>query len=102
MTTNTVSIEIISKMLNEAIVAKDKIRVLTIVKMLSETIRKDPVAVKWFVAPSNLTGIHDLLVEHMDISPKMLMIKNRESNRQRRAFLMVQAMENAIKRAIDG
>lgn len=95
-----ISIEAVTKLLFEAIEAKDKVKTLGLVLQLKEQVRSDPVAVKWIADPTNLKKIHDALVEHLDVPPKAMMIKHRIPHRQRRALLFVEGIENGVRRII--
>lgn len=95
-----ISIETITKKLFEAIEEKNAHRTLAFVLELKESVRTDPVAVKWIADPTNLKRVHDALVEHLDVPPKAMMIKNRIPHRQRRALMFVEGIENGVRRIV--
>jgi hypothetical protein len=100
MNATKISIEVIAKLLEEAITNKDKTRTMTLVQMMKEEVRTDPVAVKWVVDPKNLTHLHDLLEENLGVPRKLMRVSGRSPNRQRRAYMFMDAMEHGVKRIL--
>lgn len=54
--------------------------------------------VTWISEPANLTRVHQALAEDLNVPPRALAIKRVLMSRPQRAYLLVQAMEIAIKR----
>ena len=54
--------------------------------------------VAWISEPPNLLAVHQNLVKHLTVPPKLLAIKRANMSRVRRAVLLMQAMESGIKR----
>lgn len=63
---------------------------------------KDPTIgaeyVAWISEPSNLTKLHNSLIDNLQIPPRLLSIKRAQMPRARKVALLVQAMELAIRR----
>lgn len=95
-----ISIEVIASMLEDAILNKDKSRTMALIVRLKEEVRTDPVAVKWIVDPKNLTHLHDILEEHLEVPRKVMRVSIRHPNRQRRAYMFVEAMEHGVRRIL--
>ena len=95
--TMMINIDTLGTKLVEAIESKDKVRINAIISMMEDCL-PDPIAVKWITEPVNISNIHNKLVEHMGVHPKLLMLKTRVPNRNRRAGLFVQVLKNAMTR----
>lgn len=95
-----ISIEVIIAKLNEAIADKDGVRTLGFILKLKDAVRTDPKAVKWIADPSNLQALHTSLTENLGVPAKAMLLKNRIDNRQKRAHLFVEAIENGVRRTI--
>lgn len=95
-----ISIETFSTMFDEAIENKDGERTLLLVLELKELVRNDPLAIKWITEPTNINHIHEQLVEHLEVPQKAMRLRNPIPNRQRRAWLFVEALENGIRRVV--
>lgn len=67
---------------------------------LNELVRTNAETAKWLTEPQNITNLHNLIVNNFNISPRLLMLKNRTPNRGLRAVLFAKSMENAIRRKI--
>lgn len=100
MTTTKISIETIATMLEQAIVNKDKVRTMSLIATMKEAVRTDPVAVKWLVDPGNISRIHELLEEHLEVPAKVMRVSGRAPNRQRRAYMFMEAIEHGVKRVL--
>lgn len=100
MSVTKISIEVIAKLLEEAIVNKDKTRTMSLVTMMKEEVRTDPVAVKWVADPKNLSHLHDLLEENLKVPRKLMRVQGRSPNRQRRAYMFMEAMEHGVRRIL--
>ena len=96
-----IDIEVISDMITTTANEADVKKLYRLVVKLREAVERDPAAVKWIVEPRNIKTIHDSLVNGIGISPKSLMIKGRVPNRQRRAIMMVHAIERSVKKVLD-
>ena len=101
MSMTDVSIATVSELLEATILKKDLVKTLAIVLELKEKLRGDPVAVKWITEPSNIKNLQEMLTEHLEIPAKLMMLKNKMPNRQKRAHMFVQAMENGLRRVLD-
>lgn len=91
----------IGKLLIDAILSKDAKQTLMQIQQFKENMRNKEVGaeyVMWITEPVNLTNIHSKLVEILGIPPRLLSIRRMEMNRTQKAVLLVQAMENALKR----
>lgn len=95
-----VSIETIADLLEEAIEDADAEKTLLLILEMKKAVSTDPVAVKWVVDPKNLSHIQSLLVENLDISQRMMRVKDRSEHRQKRAYMFVEAMEHAVRRVL--
>jgi hypothetical protein len=92
--------EIIGDMIISSSKENDIKKVYMLINKLRDSVETDPVAVKWLVEPKNIKSIHDALVDGIGISSNSLMIKGPVPNRQRRAIMMVHAMERSVKKAL--
>lgn len=54
--------------------------------------------VMWISEPTNLTKVHQAIVDNLDIPQRAMAIIRRLMSRTQRAVLLTQAMEIAIKR----
>jgi hypothetical protein len=54
--------------------------------------------VMWISEPANLTKVHQALATDLGVPPRAMAIKRIVMNRTQRALLLLQAMENGIKR----
>jgi hypothetical protein len=54
--------------------------------------------VLWISEPVNLTAVHKALVDELSIPQRLLAIKRMKFTRTQRAIMLMQAMENAVKR----
>lgn len=102
MTTNNISIEVLTDMLHKTIEEKDIQKTLMLVTKLKEMVRSDAEAVKWISEPANLTKLQASLVENLEIPHKLMLIKGRIPHKQRRAMLFMEAMEAAVRKVING
>jgi hypothetical protein len=96
----TISVETIVALLENAIEDGDAERTLMLVGELKKSLATTPEAVRWVTEPNNLTALHDMLVEHLDVPQKVMRVKERSENRARRAHMFVEAMEHGIKRVL--
>ncbi len=81
--------------------SKDAAASLAKVQLFSEQMRDvahGAEYVTWITEPVNLTSVHKALTEHLGILPRAMAIKRATISRTRKAMLLVQAMELAIKR----
>jgi hypothetical protein len=54
--------------------------------------------VMWISEPTNLTKVHNAIVDNLGVEPRAMAIRRRLMSRTQRAELLTQAMEIAIKR----
>jgi hypothetical protein len=88
-------------LLMAAIESKDAQQSLAEVHRFKEHMRNVDVGanyVMWITEPVNLTKVHKALAEDLDVPPRLLAIRRTMLNRTQRAVLLVQAIENGIKR----
>lgn len=52
----------------------------------------------WVITPVNITLLHNLLVEHMGITPRGLKVAVRNKPHHMRGILFFKAMNNAVQR----
>lgn len=52
----------------------------------------------WITTPSNITMLHEKLVDEMGVIQKNMQLKNRITHRQRRAVMFIKAMINGVER----
>lgn len=64
---------------------------------MSET-TAGPSFVIWITEPVNLTKLHKGLAEDLMIPPRLLAIKRMNMSRTKKAMLLIQAMEIAVKK----
>lgn len=67
-----------------------------------ENFMKDPLVGSeystWISEPVNLTNVHKVLIEELEIPPRAMAIKKMLMSRTQRAMLLVKAMGIAVKR----
>ena len=100
MSTINVSIGTIISLLEETIKDKNAMKTLALVLELKAKVLTDAETIKWITEPANIKNIHDLLVEHLEVPPKMMMLKTKISHKQKRANLFVQAIENGVRKVL--
>jgi hypothetical protein len=97
----TVSVSEFSSKLTETIKSKDASASLLLIQQFKE-LMKDPSVgseyVIWITEPGNLSSLHRILIENLNIHPRLLAIKRVSSSRTLKAVLLVQAVELAIKK----
>lgn len=74
---------------------------LTEVQQFKEKMRDATVGtdfVLWITEPVNLTSVHKALADDLNVPPRLLVIRRMAMSRTQRAVLLVQAIENAIKK----
>lgn len=76
--------------------------VLFLLKKLKEMVAEDLEVAKKMSDPTVIDAFHNALVEHVGVKPNSLKLKNRESSRQRRAYLLAQAMYNGVLKTTNG
>lgn len=54
--------------------------------------------VGWITEPTNLTIVHRLLIDNLNIPPKLLAIRRSHMTRTQKAVLLMQAIEISVKR----
>lgn len=82
--------------LKDLILKKDKAEVLSCLEKIQNVVLDDDDLSGEITTPAVLTELHTLLIQHMDVAPKNMRLRNRIPNRKRRAFLFVQAMKNGV------
>ena len=85
----------------DAIKSKDAKESLLQVQQFKKNMRDQETGanyVLWVTEPINLTSVHNSLVEDLGIPPRLLAIRRSSINRTQKAVLLIQAIENAIKR----
>ena len=85
----------------EAIASKDAQQSLSQVQQFKENMRNTTVGadyVMWITEPVNLTKVHKALAEDLSVPPRLLAIRRAAMNRTQKAVLLMQAIENSIKR----
>ena len=90
------------ELLLETIKSKDALKSYTQVQQFKQMMRDVTVGadyVLWISEPANLTKVHQALAEDLSVPPRAMAIKRVQMTRTQRAVLLVQAMENAIKRS---
>jgi len=91
----------IGQKLFAAIKSKDALQSLTEVQQFKENMRDTTVGtdfVLWITEPVNLTSVHKALAEDLNVPPRLLVIRRMAMSRTQRAVLLVQAIENAIRK----
>lgn len=85
--------------LKEAIRNKDKELVKTLLEdTQSKIVAGDAETINALVTPVEITELHKLLTEHLEVPPKTMMVKGRITTRPRRAALFCRAMLNGLSR----
>jgi hypothetical protein len=89
------------ELLLETIKSKDVQKSMTQVQqfiafMKDQTVGADYVA--WISEPVNLTRVHKALADDLGVPPRAMAIKRMQMTRTRKAYMLVQAMEIAIRR----
>ena len=84
--------------LKSSIESNDKEGVILVLDKLEEQVaqKNNAELVKWVTEPQNITELHRMLIEHMNVIPRAMMLKTRVPNRYRRAFLFIKAMKNGV------
>ena len=85
----------------EVIKSKDAQQSLSKVRQYKEKMRDTTVGVDyvtWITEPANLTRVHKTLAEDLGVPPRLLAIKRVAMSRTQKAVLLVQAIENAIRK----
>lgn len=85
----------------ESILSKDAQQSLSQVQQFRENMKNTTVGadyVMWITEPVNLTKVHKALAEDLGVPPRLLAIRRAAMNRTQKAVLLMQAVENAIKR----
>jgi len=85
----------------ESIKSKDVQESVSQVQQFIANIKDATVAndyVMWISEPVNLTRVHQALAEDLSVPPRLLAIRRVLMSRTRRAILLMNAMEAAIKK----
>lgn len=85
----------------DVIKSKDARGSLSKVQQYREKMRDTTVGVDyvmWITEPANLTQVHKALAEDLGVPPRILAIKRVSMTRTQKAVLLVQAIENGIKK----
>ena len=61
----------------------------------------DDELIREIVEPSVITELHALLIEHLEVNPRGIKLKQRVPLRNRRARLFLQAMRNGVSKVED-
>lgn len=80
---------------------KDGKLILEQIRLFDQGMRTPAVGadyVNWITTPTNLNLIHKLLIDNLNIPPKILSIRRASLNRTQTAVLLVRAIEMAVKR----
>ena len=85
--------------LKEVIEKGSKNQTLMVLDNLIENL--DEFLAREITDPATITELHELLIEHLDVQPRAMKLKNRVPLRPRRALLFLQAMRNAVDRVED-
>lgn len=85
--------------LKEVIEKKSKSQTLLVLDNLIENL--DDYLAREITDPATITELHELLIEHLEVNPRAMKLKNRVPLRARRALLFLQAMRNAVDRIED-
>jgi hypothetical protein len=85
--------------LKEVIEKGSKNQTLLVLDNLIETL--DEFLAREITEPSVITELHAMLIEHLDVNPRAMKLKNRVPLRYRRALLFLQAMRNAVSKVED-
>ena len=94
------STELLLKKLDEAILDKDVEQTLACILVLKEQVKANAELIKTLTEPTVIRRLHEMLVEHLEVPPKLLLLGKRVPNRHRRAILFVQTMENGVRRVL--
>ena len=85
----------------ETITSKDVQGTLTMVQQFRDAMSDATVGtdyVIWITEPVNLTNVHKALADNLEVPPRLLAIKRMAMSRTRKAVLLMQATELAIKK----
>lgn len=69
---------------------------LTELTMLRDTCLDDEDLANAVTVPSEITELHQLLIDHLNVIPRTMQLRNRIPNRKRRAYLFFQSMMNGV------
>ena len=97
----TVSATDFGQYLLSVINSKDAQESLSKVKQYRDNMRDTTVGVDyvtWITEPANLTLVHRALADDLGVPPRLLAIRRMSMSRTQKAVLLVQAIENAIKK----
>ena len=85
----------------DAINSADAVAAVLQIQQYKENMRNPQIGadyVMWITEPPNLTSVHKALTTSLNIPQRLLAIKRSALNRTQKSVLLVQAIENAIKR----
>lgn len=85
--------------LKEVIIKGSKNQTLMVLDNMLEHLDDD--LIKEIVEPSVITELHALLIEHLEVNPRAIKLKQRVPLRNRRARLFLQAMRNGVSKVED-
>jgi hypothetical protein len=82
--------------LKRAITSGDKSATLKRLDEITDLIPMTPDLVIEMITPSVITELHELLIKHLEINPRLMMLRHRVPAQARRALMFVQAMRNGV------
>lgn len=82
--------------IKDVIATKDKEAVLALLTEVKLETESNNDLMAELTTPEPLNELHDCLVEHLGVNPKLMKLRARVPNRRHRAVLYVQAMINGV------
>lgn len=91
----------IGQALTDAITNKDVVLTFSEICQYRDNMYSPDIGAKyviWITEPANLSNIHKLLIDNLNIPPKLLAIRRSNMSRTQKGVLLMQAIEIAVKR----
>ena len=82
-----------------AIKEKDVSLVLSLVDLLTKESLTDTEVISWVTDPANISLLHNMLNEYLDIPHRIMQLRFRIPNKRKRAYFFFQSIKLAIEKA---
>ena len=80
----------------EKIEEGDAEKAIAAIDMVHEKLETDPELVREVLDPAIITELHQLLIDHLEVSPRAMQLNRRFPNANTRAVMFVKAMRNGL------
>ena len=86
--------------LKEKIEEGDADKALVAIDLVIEKLPTDGDLMTEILSPAIITELHELLIEHLEVSPRAMQLNRRFPNSRTRAVMFAKAMRNGISHVI--